>query len=140
MGSQQQPRAIAPKPGDSIFRTDISFQPRLQKASSACLECWKRKQRVGLLTYPGETLLIALGIQCVFDPLKDNRRKLNAQRAHETVSRLVSLLQQGSDRDLGLLRESVRLCDSLEQAMETLSLFLSSFSGPYDTYSSFYPP
>jgi hypothetical protein len=56
MGSQQPLKAIAPKPGDSIFRTDISLNPRLQKSSTACLECRKRKRRVGLPTYPMETL------------------------------------------------------------------------------------
>jgi hypothetical protein len=48
MGSQQPPRAIAPKPGESVIRTHISFHPRLQKAFSACLECRKQSTTLNI--------------------------------------------------------------------------------------------
>lgn len=124
-------RPLRPAQAMSQVEMTIPSEPKRSRQSTACTSCQKKRKRCS--GSPPCDVCNALGIQCVFDPLKDKRRKLNAQRAHETVSRLVNLLQQGSDRDLGLLRESVRLCDSREQAMETLSLFLSSFSGPYDT-------
>jgi hypothetical protein len=133
MGGQQPPNAIAPKPGASIFRTDISFRSRLRKASSACLECRKRKQRVGLLTYPVETLLIAIycdgaspcsfcrrsGQHCVIDEEGDGRRKI-------ALKRKIDSLEQDNEMLLGLI-QTIREADE-ERALEYFRLIRSNLA------------
>ncbi|KAL2829888.1 hypothetical protein BJY01DRAFT_121769 [Aspergillus pseudoustus] len=117
MGSQQPPRAIAPKPGDSIFRTDISFHPRLQKASSACLECRKRKQRCD-----GASpcyFCRRSGQDCVIDEEGDGRRKI-------ALKRKIDSLEQDNEMLLGLI-ETIREVDE-GRALEYFRLIRSNLA------------
>ncbi|KAL2829886.1 hypothetical protein BJY01DRAFT_121743 [Aspergillus pseudoustus] len=102
----------------------VPSKPKRSRQSIACITCQKKRKRCS--GSPPCDACEASGTQCVFDPSKDKRRKLNVQQAHETVSRLLDILQHGPDEDLCLLRESIRMCDSRQQAMETLHSFLAS--------------
>ncbi|KAL3489608.1 hypothetical protein BJX62DRAFT_208822 [Aspergillus germanicus] len=46
MGNQEGFRAIALRPEDRILFEDVDLHPRLQKSSTACLACRKRRRKV----------------------------------------------------------------------------------------------
>ncbi|KAL2826015.1 hypothetical protein BJY01DRAFT_229989 [Aspergillus pseudoustus] len=117
-------RPLLPAHAKSDAEPKVLSKPKRSRQSVACTSCQKKRKRCS--GSPSCDVCEASGIQCVFDPSSDKRRKLNVQQAHETVSRLLNMLQHGLDEDLWMLRESIRMCDSREQAMETLHSFLAS--------------
>ncbi|CEL11977.1 hypothetical protein ASPCAL15071 [Aspergillus calidoustus] len=117
MGSQQPPRAIAPKPGDTVFRTDTSFHTRLQRASSACIECRKRKQRCD-----GASpcyICRRSGQDCVIDEESDGRRKI-------ALKRKIDSLEQDNEMLRGLI-QTIREVDE-ESALEYFRLIRSNLA------------
>ncbi|KAL2840024.1 hypothetical protein BJX68DRAFT_190742 [Aspergillus pseudodeflectus] len=100
-----------------IFRTDINFHPRLQKASSACLECRKRKQRCDGASpcyFCGRS-----GQDCVINEEGDGRRKI-------ALKRKIDSLEQANEILLGLI-QTIREADE-ERALEYFRLIQSNLA------------
>ncbi|KAL4876411.1 hypothetical protein BJY04DRAFT_199911 [Aspergillus karnatakaensis] len=107
MPSNPHERTLAPTPGQKAYFTESALHPRATKASTACIQCRKRRSKC-----TGDIPCDACrhqGTNCVRDEELDGRRKIGVKRKVELLEQEITRLRLDKmllDRMLRIIRES----------------------------------